>query len=124
MGGGEEPVRARKKAGGDGAVVDVVAARAVFDDDLPGKEKGVGGDEAGLAGGYGDGRGPVQADGAGDVIEATGARLEVVGAVRSREVLIIFAAGKTEVAIGGEVVGVLVVGDGIGAKKMVGVGDL
>src|SRR6185437_12059590 len=103
MGGGEEPVWAREKAGGDGAVVDIVAAGAGFDDDLAGEEERVGRDEAGLADcvgsssshpsgrrtSVGDPGGAMQADGAGDVVEAAGAGLEVVGAVGCGKVLVV-----------------------------------
>ena len=124
MAGGKQPVGMREEAGGDGAVVDIVGARAGFDDDFAGEEEGVGGDEAGPAVGVGCGGGAVQADGAGDVVEAAGAGLEVVGAVGGGDVLVVFAAGEVDVAVGGDVVGVLVVGDGVGAEEVVGVGDL
>src|SRR6185437_9321711 len=138
MGGGEEPVWAREKAGGDRAVVDVVAAGAGFDGGLAGEEERVGRDEAGLADcvgrssshpsgrrtSVGDPGGAMQADGAGDVVEATRAGLEVVGAVGCGKVLVVVAAGEMDVAVGGEVVSVLVVGDRVGAEEVVLVGDL
>ncbi len=137
MRGGEEPVGVREQAGGDGAVIDVVGARAGFDDDLAGEEEWVGGNEAGAAGGCRSGAHPsgrrtsagdpvpggVQADGAGDVVEAAGAGFEVVGAVGGGEVLVVLAAGEVDVAVEGELVGVFVVGDGVGAEEVVGVGD-
>ena len=124
VGGGKDPVGIGEQAGGHGAVVDVVGAGAGFDHELAGEEKRVGRDEASAAGGPGGGGRAVQADGAGDVVEAAGAGLEVVGGVRGGDVLVVFAAGEADVAGGGGLVGVLVVGEGVGAEEVVGVGDL
>ncbi len=65
----------------------------------------------------------VEAHGAGDIVEAASAAEQVVGAAGGFDVFAVVAAGKAEVAFGGDVAGGGVVGDGIGVDDVVAVGE-
>ena len=60
-----------------------------------------------------------ETDGAGDVVEAAGLGVEIVGGVGGMDVLVVVAAGELDVAFGGDVAGVVVVGDGVGLEEVV-----
>jgi len=123
----------REKAGCYRAVVDRVIRGACFNDDAAFEEEGIGVLVAGLVrcidrrdarvgggGGWSD-EGFGHADGAVDVVETAGLSAEVVGAVVGFDVLVVVAAGQDYVAVGGYLVGILVVGEVIGTKDVVAV---
>ena len=58
-----------------------------------------------------------------DVEEAAGLGAEVVDGAGGADVLVVVAAGELDVALGGDGVGGVVVGDGVGAEDVVAVGE-